>query len=253
MRDITVHNDLLKLNFYFATLVATRRNIGVLLMVTAAILILDALQAFSDTGAGHLVTTTVTWCYLAFAAHAAVLKQTSGFDSISDNEMVWKFISRTAGLSLLTLPVAFVLGFSVGGGDADIIALAVVVFLLPSILLCFGFLGTMLPAIVARGDYSLRQSFKRGKMTFFYTAGRMIAGPGLVFIVMMAVAISYPFYAGEGELISADREFNAANLFPAVVLTLISAVNTVMFAVILSKAYIRGEEILATTTPTLSD
>lgn len=240
-----MNRELLDRNFVVATALATYRNINILFFVVLAIIAIEIAGNLAENSSSFVVASTLTWCYLAFAAHAAVLKNLSGLESISSNNLVWKFFGRTFLLSLLPILVAVLLGLALPAEErenaAERLILTMLILALPLFLITFSLFGTVLPAIVVEGNRSIARAIRRGFKTFFFTAGRLIIGPGVILALMFWFALAYP-YSDDGLIMADFENFSVQNLIPAIFLTFVSAISTVMLAVILSQAYVRAEE-----------
>lgn len=245
-----MNNDLLRRNFFVATGIAIQQNITLLLTVVCAILAIGiATDVKSDLDRTGFITTGI-WCYLAFAAHAAVLKNQNGFAAVSDIKTVFSFIWRTVVVTIVpsTIVAIATLLIITPQSDETIVAYLAVfaVVLIPVLLLAFGLLGTILPAVVVNGDLSFGRALQRGLNTFLFSTSRLIIGPGVTFILMVLTFLVFP-YSGDGAVFSEEFGVQPFNLIPRILGTLIGAVDTVMIAIILSRAYVQGEEKLGPT------
>lgn len=228
-----------------AAAVASVRSASVLLTVSAAIVALNFFTELSGRSSGAGTTSTFVWCYLAFAAHSVVLKNTAGFATSGTGWQMFRFIWRTIVLSVI--PALVIIPILLSGVNAEsdtpkeVMILAALLVAMPLFLIEFALFGTMLPAVVMDRGYGIGRTLKRGLKTFFGTAGRLIIGPGLMMLIAVGFYTFFP-HTGDAMLISEQGEIQTFNLIPEIITTLIFAYSTVLTAVVLSKAYITGEE-----------
>lgn len=240
-----MQNDLTKQNMWDASITVVSRSMTIFLSVVAAITFF-AVIVNQSSGIGLL--STLIWSYLAYAAHAVVLKNASSSDLKMQGPSMGQFVFRTYVLALVPALLLFpllVVSFQMEDVSRDTSTLLFFVFAAPLYLVAFGLFGTTLPAVVMGEGYSFRRAFMRGKKTFFPTVRKIIIGPVAILITTTAFSIVYPLYTGNGRVFDADFNIYLLNLVPEVVLALVGAFATVQTAVILSKAYVTGEEELS--------
>lgn len=117
-----------------------------------------------------------------------------------------------------------------------------------TLIFIFGYclLGTWFPAIVNRQRGGLGDAFARGKKTFVFVFGRMLAGPVVIimfFILVVALGVMSRFiYSKTIEVIKvSDMTMVALSFFYYGVLYVTTYVALVMTAWILCKAYLKAE------------
>lgn len=215
----------------------------------------------------RLAVAAAFWGLLAYMAHAEILLSDAGKRKVRVSRILG-FSVRIIAVTVLTLvffsvvpgPILVLLDlygwidldtlyalrlpetFAVGTTTV-LVALAAFGFLFPFILI-----GTLFPAYVADHRRGLGLAFGRGWRQFFWMAGRFLAGPWLVVMcsagLYMVVADTFGPVAGAARPFGFDRLVMEATGL----LSLIGWIfGTIMFAVLLSRAYLR--DLAATGTP----
>ncbi len=237
-----MQSDLTKQNMWNASITVVSRSLTIFLMVVAAITFFAVFV--NQSGAIGLLTTFI-WSYLAYAAHAVVLKNASSADLRKQGPSMGQFVFRTYVLALvpaLLLFPALIVGFQSEAISKEASTLLYLAFAAPLYLVAFGLFGTTLPAVVMGEDFGFSRSFKRGLKTFMPTVGKLIIGPGVLIAATAAFVSVYPLYTGNGRVFDTEFNFYPLNLVPEVIFAFVGGFATVQTAVILSTAYVTGEE-----------
>lgn len=116
-------------------------------------------------------------------------------------------------------------------------------------LVVFALLGTWLPAVIANGDRRIGAAIDRAERTFFYSAARLLLGPGLLQVVfagagLILFAVLLPGIL-TGEVFGAAG-FSIIDLLSLPIIYAVHAFTTTLLAVILSRAYLSAEAKAAT-------
>lgn len=237
-------NELLKQNMWVAAGGVFTRSAAILLAISSVILAATIYGDTTEGSSGTFVGELIAWSGIAYVAHSMLLQNTSGMSGTTNNKPFFRFIWRTGVLTLLpvllVIPVFFTAS-SAENNSKEVLVLAALILISPLYLVVFGLFGTCLPAVVMDEGYKIGRTFRRGIRTFLPTIGRLIVGPGLLMSLVIGIAIFYPFYSGDGRVLSETYHFEPANLIPYVAFTLIGVFTTVLTATILSKAYVSGE------------
>jgi hypothetical protein len=241
--------ELLGRNFVAATLIAARRNIGVVLgfaISTFALEVLlfnDCVDAIVGLAIYTLATFVIT-SYLCVATHATLLQDSSGWESVSNTKTMVMYVTRAFILTATFFAASFAAAILILSEDTerDLLIGTAALLASPISWFVFALMGTMLPAVVVRGNFSLLRTIQRGRKTFFYTLGRLVAGPGLLFIATVLGIGTYKYLINAGDVLSVDQGFEIANAVPSAMSVILNAINVIMFTVIISKAYVLGEE-----------
>jgi len=206
----------------------------------------------------YFTVTTLIWAILAYAAHAEILLHANR-DTGKDYQRIFGFGLRSLCLLVLMaipfLSVAFLARFareqSLIGEDELIVVLAC--FLLASVLMIFVvlvFLGTILPAYVADKGRGVRPALARGARQYLYIVSRLIVGPSVVTIILWGVAILPAFIFEPTEDVASESYLSEASFWTAsVISSAIQTYATVLTAVILSRAFLRDQELEANIKP----
>jgi hypothetical protein len=102
--------------------------------------------------------------------------------------------------------------------------------------------GTWLPAVVADGDRSFAAAGKRGSITFGYVCLRLFACNGLLLAVaFLGLAFGIELIGSDGSIWSAETGFSLATFLLVCVFYFVFAIQTVLPATILSRAYLIAE------------
>ncbi len=207
--------------------------------------LIQAVNEFVSVGAGATIASVFLWSWLAYMMHSDMLL--SPDRDKSRDTSVYGFAGRSFGLLMLALlpPLFLVLGLvfpgSERGADEDlllIIGIMIPAFALTS-LLVFTFLGTILPAHVANEGRGLGMVIARGWRQFFWIAGRLTIGPGLLFVISLAIfTVPTLVFDLSGDYLSGGVP-DPLTTFAAMITYAIQAWATIMVAVILSRAFVR--------------
>jgi hypothetical protein len=169
------------------------------------------------------------------------------------SKRLYGFLARNIGLILLIVLTAGGLTFFLyygldltTGGDRDekIGALALIMLPLASLfsLLIFGLMGTWMPAFVVDRQRGFGNALARGKSTFWYVTGRLIIGPGLLFVLSALAFAFIPALAGLPETyFQTGWQPNITTFVYSAVIYVFQAWAIVMTAWIFSKAFLRTE------------
>ena len=203
-------------------------------LTVAAQLVARLLGEAAGQGVILWVVSLLLWICLAYVAHVELL----GFERgrVLDFRRLFGFALRAFILVVLAIAPGFALFhlllFAAGSAPLTIIGLvglvALLVVALCALVLCSG-VGTLLPAYVADGQLGVGAALARGRRQFFWVAGRLLIGPGLVF--GLSLALAYPL----ADVLGLMGEL-AALLADA-----LRAYGTVMLAVVLTRALRRAE------------
>lgn len=162
-------------------------------------LFLRALNELGIFQSGGLVVSYLIWSILACYAHMAILLPEKR-DGREDLDLVFGFAWRNLGLTALFFVPAlaivasgadsFIAAFKgeddqafmtiVGGGVIPVILI---------FLLVYGLLGTILPAFITGRNKGMKNAFRRGCRFFFPVMGRLIIGPGFIYLGLSTIGI----------------------------------------------------------------
>jgi hypothetical protein len=207
-------------------------------------------QYMGESGGGSaLFIEVLIWSLVAISAHGAVLLGATDLAFTDKRKLLMPFVGRSLVLTFLCL-VAFLIAlfaFEDRGGLWNLLKAALVMGLVA--LVIFALLGTWLPATVAGGNRGIGAAIDRAERTFFYSAARLLLGPGLLQAGFMAVGMV--LLAILPGILTGDV-FGAAGFSPADFLSLpviyaVHAFTTTLLAVILSRAYLIAEQARALT------
>ena len=217
-------------------------------VVLAVVVILTARAVVEDytqsSGVGGIWVGLV-WFPLIIAAHATILNGTNGFYGINGDQfrtVYFPFLWRSLGLSMICFLPAFAIAFLVAGSE-NVFELSIIVMLSYAAFASFVLAkwGTMLPACVALGNRTIKAASARGSKTFGYIIGRFWVCNTLLLVVgFIGIVVASTI---------ANRLSSTANsighyVIEAVEQTLIAlmlAMNLVLLATILSRAYLIAE------------
>lgn len=214
--------------------------------VAFAIVAATALDLFTEyrgkaSGFGMIMDLMI-WSIVAISAHGTVLIGSTDLGLGKTKKLFGAFVWRSFVLLLLCLiPYLVVVYLIYDGGSiykSGIVALPVLGL---AALVIFSLLGTWLPAVVANGNRGIGTAIDRAERSFFYAAGRLLVGPGLLQITLVIVALlAYTKGILSGEV------FGAAGLSIVDLIWIpanyaAQAYSVTMVAVILSRAYLKAE------------
>lgn len=211
-------------------------------------LVITVLKETTTAGAGLLFASVIIWSYLFYAAHAQILLPPER-DKAADSKRVFGFAIRTFGVVLVVaVPVGALAFFVAAGmpatGDPEATKGLVILFLLPLAglltLLVLCSVGTLLPAYVADLGRGFGAALSRARRQFFWIAGRLLVGPGVVYTLSLAGPSILGVVAGsDGPILSETYVPDPMVTLTSLLSYAIQAYATVMVAVILSRAYLR--------------
>jgi hypothetical protein len=151
---------------------------------------------------------------------------------------VWSLTFRVLGLIfaalVLSLAVLATLLPMKAGPTAFLIVFTIYCFMQTLMLSLF---GTVLPAIVDEGDKSWKAAWRRGRQTWAGVMWRIFAGPGLVIVASLSLAL---ILGGEGEFAS-DGVIRWRTIVLSFPFMLIATFSSVMTHVIVAGAYMRTQ------------
>jgi len=203
-------------------------------------------------GSSNGIAISVLYCVLAYYAHVDILLPDTE-NRTAVGKRFYGFMGRNLGLIFLIVLVAggltFFLhyGLDIGsGGDRDERAGTIALIILPIAsvfsLLVFGFMGTWMPAFVVDRQRGVSQAFARGKSTFWYVTGRLIIGPGLIFVLSGVAFAFVPALSGIPEAyFQSGWQPNITTFIYSAIIYAFQAWAIVMTAWIFSKAFLRAE------------
>ena len=223
-------------------------NKWIVLLAVTLISAANALSDITDSKASAGIWVEFAWLPLAIAAHATVLKGTTGFAAMGGGKFkspFSPFLWRSIGLSIAGIvPAAvFALPLLVIVKNVDLIIISILVFygIFESIILAKW--GTLLPASVAEGDKSFNAASARGTRKFGYAFGRFWGCNAVVLIVSYSLFAIGEFFV----LRLPDASLQKIYIIPVdVIFTFLLAFNLVMLATILSRAYLMAEDEMKT-------
>ncbi|USG63192.1 hypothetical protein NBZ79_09410 [Sneathiella marina] len=197
-------------------------------------------------------TITLLYSVLAFFAHVDILFP----DPHNRAEAIKRFVGfmlRYMGLIFLIVLIAGGLTFFLyygleiaSGGDRDerVGMLALIMLPLAGLfsLLIFGFMGTWMPAFVVDRQRGVGKAIARGRSTFWYVTGRLIFGPGLLFVLSLSAFAFIPTLAGLPETyFQTGWQPNISTFVYSAVTYVLQAWAIVMTAWIFSRAFLKAE------------
>lgn len=239
--------DEAELGLWTKTFQVASRN-RVLCSVYVGAMMLIAISAdFTSSGSGSSIAQAFAAALLAIPAHLTVLTGNyvpSMWGKNYDNKAQMRFVLRGFGLGALAFGMAMLLTFATlsFGVSQDYIVIVFLPIVLLFSALIFGRWGTMLPATVVNADYSLKAAGERGSKTWSYTFSRLLLSFGLLTILQLAVGLSITGISNaEAKFFPATGEINVPLLLGSLATNVIGAIQVVMTAVILSRAYLRAE------------
>jgi len=168
-----------------------------------------------------------------------------------DGKRVFGFALRTFGLVLLVaLPAAafaliYVRSLAIELSSDEELTLFVFV-LFPAMgllsLMIFSILGTLLPAYVAGHGRGIGAAIARGRRQFFWLAGRLLVGFGILYALSMIVIFLPAFEtSSNGNLFASSYAPNPTVLVSLIVAYAIQVFAIVLAAVALSRAFLRDQ------------
>jgi|GEM_PF-2151027 len=224
------------------------------LAITGFALLSEIWKGSSGSGVVQLLAAV----YLAVPAHLTVLRNISGRKAIevlgrrtpgtswwrsSPGNIFSPFLWRAFGMSLLCVLIAvpfLVIPLVLGAPQYMAFGCAAIGLLAGSVF-AFAKWGTMFPAIVAGGDYSMAAAGQRGKQIFGYAAPRLLISFGLFsLLIVIVLATAVLLSGGTGDYFRGDGKFDVILFLASFLAGLISAYQVVMTAVILSRAYLKA-------------
>ncbi len=199
-------------------------------------------------GGGAFFIELLIWSMVAISAHGTMLLGGADLALTDKKKTLLPFLWRSMVLVLLSLIPGLIalLVFLDKGNLGFSLFMTVLVFGLVSLVI-FALLGTWLPAVVAGGDRSIGAAIDRAERTFFYSAARLLLGPGLLQIVFAGVGL---FVLANlptpltGEVIGASG-FSFFDLLFLPLIYAVHAFTTTLLAVVLSRAYLKAESATA--------
>ena len=223
-----------------------KANLRVILFVVG---VLIAWTVFTNvTGNNSSAVSTIIWLMVIIPAHAKILRGQAGFAALSQKGVFTGFIWRSLLFFVAGLIPAF-LTFPLSGqlaGDNWVLFIFLPVYGICQALL-LSIWGTWFPSVVADGDKSLAAAWQRGKRTFVYVFLRLIFCNGLILILAFGMLlIFYSFVEAEGPIWSQTTGLDVRVLILVTTFTIAMAVQFVMMATILSRAYLIAEDIKTT-------
>ncbi|RCK27728.1 hypothetical protein [Thalassospira lucentensis] len=236
-----------------------RRNLVVFLVAIGTLWLVDiTIFAIKPEAQSPAYLSFIVGMYLAIACHATILRNVQGFKVFNslEKKAYTRFWLRAGAIALLSFIPTFVLSIAIfqsldlkaAGGDVGfILAMLIGVILYGGLSLALlSLAGTWLPAAIMGDGSSLKRAFARGRKTVGYSASRLIIGPGAN-VVLFAISIfvlppqipeairAYTFHVGSFQFIPLDIVLNGFG-------NVVWATGTVLIAVVLSRAYLLGEE-----------
>jgi hypothetical protein len=217
-------------------------------MVLSYIIAIVVLVAAFNSNTTKLGLQLVVVAMLAIPAHLVMLNL---YDPAASKQNwtkgLWPFLWRSAILGLASFLPALLAMFWVSGSglDEEYAMLATLAVALPSACIVFSLLGTMLPAVVAGDDPSFAAAIGRAGRSFSYALPRLLIAFGMLSIVQFTVAIlAATALQSEGLIFPPGGGISlVALLLLFATEAVISAYQVVMTAVILSRSYLRSQQV----------
>lgn len=197
------------------------------------------------------IASTLFWACLAYVVHVQILLPHDRSSAMTGARF-FGFALRFFGISLAMAAAAAGIALAVALMTFLLVkaqpprALEVIVFLagLALALTVFVRLGTLLPAYVAGRVGGVDAAIKRGKVHFRWIAGRLLIGPGLIFVFSGAAYWLLAITNGASvQFWIEERVFRQVNVPGYLLFNMVQAFVTALTAVILSRAFLRAEGI----------
>lgn len=219
-----------------------RLNLKSVAIAIAAAIGLDLLTEYlGSSGSYRTIADLIIWGMVAISMHGTVLRNEVNLGT-SDSKLLMPFVWRSLVLGVLILVPTIIAVFVFY--DEDL--LATILKALPVIglaaLIVFSLWGTWLPATVVNGDKGFGTALSRGTRTFTYTVPRLLLGPGIVQVILLAVGVwstTQGIMAGQ---VFGEAGFSLIDLIALPFIYALYALLVTILAVILSRAYLIAEE-----------
>jgi len=202
----------------------------------------QVLEELQFSGAGFLVARAILWGMLAYHAHAETLFPEKGDENrtlkAGNSYLAFGFMSAAILLVVIAATVVATFSLPLPEGEARyLFALGFTLLFLPIALCLF---GLTLPAYVADYQSGISIAVKRGLRQFVWMFSRLIAGPGVVFVISVVIfVVAIESYGDEAPFLFSNYFPNPFTSIPALIAYGIQAYATIMVAVILSRAYLK--------------
>ncbi len=210
------------------------------------------MEYMGESGGSAFFIEILIWSTVAISAHGTVLLGGTDLAFTDKKKLLMPFVSRSMVLALLSL-VPGLIAFLVFLDERNIgfsMFMAVLAAGLAA-LIFFALLGTWLPAVVAGGNRRIGTAIDRAERTFFYSASRLLLGPGLLQAVFLGAGLFLLTVlpnALTGEVFG-TAGFSFVDLLSLPIIYAVKAFTTTLLAVILSRAYLIAEHKMAQTSP----
>ena len=235
----TMNYDYRSANTYAAAFHAFKANIWNALGFAFGLLLISWANLIFDNAFAKFIGPSFLSAVFAYMIHATIIFDLDGgakaWSAKHVGNNVMPFVFRTFiffGFSMVLTVVFAVIGFSLTHSKQNGIVLSLLLLIvigLPLLGGMFSIIGTMLPAVVDGKDASFKAAKARVKGQFWYTFSRLVYGPTLFSIVMIAAVIGLVALDIHGPLV--DYAFHIAGLFV-----------TTLAATVLCKTYLRSEK-----------
>lgn len=237
---------------YAESLSIIRESYVMIFVFTIGGLIFTGLSELEGVpGAALIFPETIFWAILAYYVHSFVLFPSRSAD-FTFQSAFQTFYKRALMLSLISIALVIVLvivayfGFGIiNSADEQrrvtILTSTALLTLGVITAIMFPMLGTWLPAAVVEDGTGIKEAFRRGRSTYWWTFIRLIFGPGLVIFAQLILLVTVEQYFGlDGKLYTSIRDFDAPAIALCTTLQIANCFATITFAVVLSRAYLRA-------------
>ncbi|RJG43912.1 hypothetical protein [Mesorhizobium sp. DCY119] len=238
-------------NIWSKSIWVIRQNSELFLAYCAVLPAIGILQEFLKQTSGNNFALVFTSVILAIPAHLSVLSNIRAFDAMRELQRknpkyMIGFFFRTIALGVISVVPTFLLVVilsGIGWGKNVVVSTTILALVLLSAIV-FAKWGTMLPAVLMQNDKTFSKAGRRGNISFSYAFPRLILSFGLLTIVQLVVALIAAIVLGAGgDYFPATGGFDFALLCTALLAAIIGGYQVIMTSVILSRAYLRAENI----------
>ncbi len=254
--------DFNKAGLYPAAWAAFKANWQMISIFGAGLIFLEIVASYFDSKYLMIFGSIFIGAYIAFLFHKSIIygnKNQPTADSTwknpkwynpqgngTQNGFLWRCLLiffSILGISMITI-LPFGSYFRSHGLSNDEAKATAIFFVIPLWLILYGatlaFIGTILPATVAKGKNSIKAAMARGRKTFWLTLGRLILGP-LAFLVLATIGIGVAYLNLPMNIYNTGG-WNWVDTIMAVPITFAHIFTTGLTATALCKSYLRYEQ-----------
>lgn len=239
-----MNTDIANLGLWQAAWRVAKLNMGSVLLYVVAYAGMEIAYAYMNSNSAITILQILAVAALAMVAHLTILRGITGLNALGDvkySSLIVAFALRGLGLVLLASMATlllFLVTSAAGFSIKSVVPFAAVLFLV-SYTAVLAKWGTMLPAIVAGDNRSMKEAGVRGSLTIRCSFLHLLVPYAIFSAANFAATHGIPLLsAGDGKLFPGGGAIDFYVLIATLIVTVIGAFQIVMTAVILSRAYL---------------